>query len=290
MLFSVIIPTYNRAQKVKAAVQSILTQSYQKFEIIVVDDGGTDNTESVIKELNDIRVKYYWKENEERSIARNYGIDKSNGDYIAFLDSDDFWYANHLSTAFESLKHSKPPVLHTSFRYITESHETIKDVIVNEISLKRLLRENYLTFNSGFIRRDIMSDYRFIHSRDAIISEDYCLWIRLVANVNVICSSEVTTIIVQHTGRSLNNIDPVKVDKSFKLVFNQLDKESVLNSSEFRSDFNWFKASHLTILALFYSIEKKKQNAFKCLMGAVKFHKPIIFTKRFLAVVKKLLF
>lgn len=91
-MVSVIIPTYNRANIIKRSIESVLTQSYQDFEIIIVDDLSTDDTSRVIQEFNDSRI--YYLKNEKRmgaNGARNAGIQCAHGDYIAFQDSDDIW-------------------------------------------------------------------------------------------------------------------------------------------------------------------------------------------------------
>jgi glycosyltransferase involved in cell wall biosynthesis len=87
---SVIIPTYNRAHLIRRAIQSVLNQTYQDFEIIVVDDGSTDNTEEVVKSFNDARISYIRHENNKgEAAARNTGIKAAKREYIAFQDSDD---------------------------------------------------------------------------------------------------------------------------------------------------------------------------------------------------------
>jgi len=96
ILFSVIIPTYNRAGIIGRAIESVLAQTYQNWELIVVDDGSTDNTKEIVMSYNDERIKYYWKENEELNAARNTGKELSKGDYICFLDDDDYYLKEHL--------------------------------------------------------------------------------------------------------------------------------------------------------------------------------------------------
>jgi len=93
---SVIIPTYNRSMLVKEAIQSVLKQSLKDFELIVIDDGSTDNTSSVVKSINDTRIKYFYKENGGVSSARNLGLVKRKGEYVAFLDDDDLMPKNYL--------------------------------------------------------------------------------------------------------------------------------------------------------------------------------------------------
>jgi glycosyltransferase involved in cell wall biosynthesis len=96
--FSVIIPVFNRAHELEAALRSVLAQTERNFEVIVVDDGSVDSPESVIDALGDPRVVYVRQENRGGSAARNAGIDCARGRYIAFLDSDDRFLPHHLST------------------------------------------------------------------------------------------------------------------------------------------------------------------------------------------------
>jgi len=93
---SVIIPTYNRAEMVMEAVKSVLSQTERDLEVIVVDDGSTDGTRSIVTGLSDKRVVYFFKTNAGPASARNLGLSKAHGEYIAFLDSDGYWPANYL--------------------------------------------------------------------------------------------------------------------------------------------------------------------------------------------------
>jgi glycosyltransferase involved in cell wall biosynthesis len=102
-LVSVIIPTYNRADLCKRAVESVLFQTYPQLEIIVVDDGSIDNTKGVLEGM-DSRVHYLYQKNQGVSAARNYGLDRANGDFIALLDSDDEWLPWKLECQLEVLK------------------------------------------------------------------------------------------------------------------------------------------------------------------------------------------
>jgi len=100
---SVIVPTYNRGYIVRRAVDSILAQTLTDFEVLVVDDGSTDDTRAVIKSIMDERVQYFYKENGGVSSARNLGLSESSGEYIAFLDSDDVWPEDFLRVMTEHL-------------------------------------------------------------------------------------------------------------------------------------------------------------------------------------------
>src|SRR3972149_7654217 len=87
---SVIIPTYNRANFLTEAINSVLSQTYRNFELIVVNDGSQDNTEEILKKYVG-KIKYFYQENNGVSSARNKGIDNSEGEFLCFLVSDDFW-------------------------------------------------------------------------------------------------------------------------------------------------------------------------------------------------------
>ena len=101
---SVIIPTYNRSNLVKDAISSVLVQTEPDLEVIVVDDGSTDDTRSVVECINDERVIYFYKTNGGVSSARNYGLSKAKGKYIAFLDHDDLWPENYLAVMSAGLE------------------------------------------------------------------------------------------------------------------------------------------------------------------------------------------
>ncbi|MDR1172428.1 MAG: glycosyltransferase family 2 protein [Bacteroidales bacterium] len=96
--FSVVIPLYNKANFVKKTVESILAQTCKEFEIVIVNDGSTDNSLAVVSEINDPRIRIFTKPNGGVSDARNYGIEKAQYGYIAFLDADDLWLPDYLET------------------------------------------------------------------------------------------------------------------------------------------------------------------------------------------------
>jgi glycosyltransferase involved in cell wall biosynthesis len=103
--FSIIIPAYNRAHSIKKAIASILNQTFNDFEIIIIDDASIDNTKEVIDEIEDPRINYYRNEtNQERCISRNKGIELAKGEYICFLDSDDYHLLNHLLTIYVEIE------------------------------------------------------------------------------------------------------------------------------------------------------------------------------------------
>lgn len=103
ILFSVIIPTHNRADLLRIAIQSVVEQTVKKWELLIIDDGSMDNTKEVAKSFDDSRIHYFYQEHKERNTARNLGIQKAKGQYICFLDDDDYFLEFHLQNFFDFL-------------------------------------------------------------------------------------------------------------------------------------------------------------------------------------------
>ena len=109
-LISVIIPTFNRALQVQAALKSVMAQTYPEFEVIVVDDGSTDGTGEAIPKIimsqaaSGERIRYFFQSNQGSSVARNKGIEQARGEWIAFLDSDDVWLPEKLELQMQAIQ------------------------------------------------------------------------------------------------------------------------------------------------------------------------------------------
>src|SRR5690606_1200231 len=93
-----VIPLYNKELSVRATIESVLNQSFQDFEIVVINDGSMDSSASVVETISDERIRLVHQKNQGVSVARNKGIDEARYNWIAFLDGDDLWKKNHLST------------------------------------------------------------------------------------------------------------------------------------------------------------------------------------------------
>ncbi|HYD21528.1 MAG TPA: glycosyltransferase family 2 protein [Flavipsychrobacter sp.] len=113
--FSIIIPTYNRAEELKLSITSVLKQVYDDFELLIVDDGSTDNTADVVKGFSDTRISYIFQPNSERSSARNNGMRHAKGEYVCLLDCGDEFYPSHLSVFHKQiLKDGNPVAIYKS--------------------------------------------------------------------------------------------------------------------------------------------------------------------------------
>ncbi|MCD0466208.1 glycosyltransferase family 2 protein [Flavobacterium sp. ENC] len=102
--FSIIIPLYNKENFIENTIQSVLAQTFQDYEVILVNDGSTDSSETKALQFKDPRIQYYSKKNEGVSLARNFGIEKASAQHITFLDADDYWYPDFLQVMFEQIR------------------------------------------------------------------------------------------------------------------------------------------------------------------------------------------
>lgn len=142
-LFSVIIPTKNRASLLKEAIDSVLQQSHEDFELIVIDDHSHDKTKNVIDSFNDKRIIYALNKSEERSAARNTGIDLANGEYICFLDDDDYYAENYLNDFYLYLSEHHFPkdvILRTGFIKVFEDGKQKKSAMYDKKKHKNAVR------------------------------------------------------------------------------------------------------------------------------------------------------
>jgi glycosyltransferase involved in cell wall biosynthesis len=291
--FSIVVPTYNRKKFLPIALNSLLLQRFSDFEIIVVDDGSSDGTKDAISSMisSDPRIKYYYKENEERSIARNFGISLAKGKYIGFLDSDDRVYPNHLEVAHKLLlRNSFPPIGHLGYEIVDEKHETI--LIRNNLDERikeKLIEENVLHGNAIFVRREVANEFKFIHSRYAIVSEDWYVWLRLVVRYNICVDNTVTSTVFHHKSRSLLNINPELLVTSTEILIEHLKMDDLFCSA-YRDRIGYHFSNHYTLLTLILALSKRqKGKTIKYLCKALSYDFRVVFRRRFLASIKHLI-
>lgn len=152
-LISIIIPTYNRGHILSQTIESVLSQTYINWECLIVDDGSKDDTAKVVNSYKDPRIRYYFKEHEDRSAARNFGIKNAKGEYYQFLDSDDLITPRKLELAVKELEkreYNGDLIIISNFRIISEdSYKSTKpycEIKENLFSYKSILYNWDVTF------------------------------------------------------------------------------------------------------------------------------------------------
>lgn len=183
---SVIIPTYNRAKYVTQAIDSVLAQTYKDYEIIVVDDGSTDNTQEVLYAyIDSLKINYIYQDNAGVSAARNAGISVAKGDWVAFLDSDDQWLPDKLSTQMAALRENQSLVAHTvNVRFIRSNNGDLTSfhrsgfplqqrVGILEKPLAWQLKHSALAMPPSFICHKAAAEAAGMFDESLSICEDY---------------------------------------------------------------------------------------------------------------------
>ena len=185
-LITVIIPTYNRAHKIENALNSLILQTFKDFNVIIIDDGSTDNTKNIVKSYqNKLNINYIYCNNSGGPARpRNIGLYKSNTKYVAFLDSDDWWSNDKLYISLKTLQKGYSLIYHDL--YINKKFFFIKNGILKSSELEKYNYQNII--NSGniiinssvVIERDLLIKIGgYDESAKLIGSEDYDAWIRV---------------------------------------------------------------------------------------------------------------
>lgn len=186
-LVSVVIPTYNRSKELKRALESVLSQTYKNFEVIVVDNNSTDSTDAMLKDLNDQRIRLL-KINNNGVIAasRNLGINASSGKWIAFLDSDDWWYSNKLERVMHYFDSGYDVCYHDLKIISSQRKFSLHQKKMSGYQVKKPVFNDLIQFGNALSNSSVVVKAALIkqigglcEDRRLIASEDYECWIRL---------------------------------------------------------------------------------------------------------------
>ena len=290
-LLSIVIPTYNRAHLIADTLDSLLAQSNPNFEVIIVDDGSTDNTASVVAPyLKHENFSYHPKENAERGAARNYGANLAKGTYVNFFDSDDLALANHVEEAFKTIeKYSQPEAFHLSFQWQdTEGNVFQKCSYEGKVNDK-IIQHNILSCNGVFVRTAIAKAHPFSENRTLSGSEDWELWLRLAKKYDFVSNGTITSTIINHDGRSVivQNID--RVISRFEVLLSMISDPSNIQLSP--KEIRHIKMECYSYVALHAALDKSsKKKAVDYLKKSLHYSKTLLFQRRFLAIIKHLIF
>ena len=288
ILFSIIIPTYNRARIIEQTLKAVLSQSYNNFEVIVVDDGSTDDTATVVSSFVDERIKYCRQANGERGTARNYGTRLAIGQYVNFFDSDDCMYSNHLETALRIIqKYHCPEVFHVAYEMRTPEGNIVKKVnqFGGEVA-DSLIISNDLACNSVFVRRDIALQHPFCEERTLASAEDWELWLRLASRYPFYYTNVITYALICHPQRSLNQISVDKIIKRDIFLIQVLLQDQYF-TKKYENRLAFFVSNRYTFITLNLALSKERRwQTLYFLLKAIQADWTVIGRKRFLASIK----
>jgi len=190
-LISVVIPTYNHAKFLRRALESIVSQEFKDWEIIIIDNHSDDNTDEVVDSFKGSTIKFLKIHNGGViGASRNYGVDEAKGEWIAFMDSDDLWYPSRLSSCVQYCESSN-----SEFDVISTDEIMVFSDIDKKKTLKHgpssenmyrdmLLYGNRLSPSATIVRKSFLDQHnlRFSESQEFVTAEDYDFWMRLARN------------------------------------------------------------------------------------------------------------
>ena len=271
-LISVVMPTYNHGQFIKESMVSVLDQAYKNFELIIVDNYSRDDTEKIVKSFNEHRISYYKFSNKGIIAAsRNFGISKSAGEYIAFIDSDDIWYPSKLEAQINVfLKEPTAGLVYSSLKIkspdISENNKIIKpkSKSCSGDIYYQLINFDFIPSSSVIVRSLILNEVgNFDENPELVTVEDWDLWLRITRKFKAVFFPEVLGVYRMHghnqsaKNKRFNKAICV-VNKHFE---NGLLSERLANRAKANMNFRegWFsiaqdpkKARSLLRKALFY--------------------------------------
>lgn len=195
-LASVVIPNYNHAQYVGDAIRSVLAQTYHNYEIIVVDDGSTDNSHNEVAQFGD-KVKYIYQSNAGLSAARNTGIRASKGSLIGVLDADDMYEPEYLSVLVAALqKDTEAAGIYCGYQFVDHANNLLPQVEARPVEPERLysalLGGNFFVPESIFLRRRVYDDVG-LFDETLRACEDWDVWLRAANKYKIIHSTKILT-------------------------------------------------------------------------------------------------
>jgi len=272
---SVIIPTYNYGKYIEKAIDSVLAQTYKDFEIIVVDDGSTDNTREIIETKYKDKVRYFYQENSGAPVARNKGIKESKGEYLVFLDADDWFMPENLEKKVAFLDNNAGYGWVYSDGYYVNKEGEIIDKASNRFSFSNRKLEgnisfelfsmgNYIAMDSVLMRKECINEVGpFNETLPAY--HDYELWLRLSLKFKIKILNDCLTYQVVHSG-SLSSQDCV-YPRSF-LMITQIHKSLFIKKIG-RTKWRRLRSDRYNLLGLYFLKTGKLKMARKAFFSSI---------------------
>lgn len=291
VLFSIVIPTYNRASFILKTVDAFIAQSYGNFEVIIVDDGSKDNTSEVVKGISDPRVRYYKKENAERGAARNYGLAIAKGDYVNFFDSDDLAYPNHLEAANQTIiKYAGPEIFHMGYDLKTPDGKLLQQCASYDGNTEAYaVRKKQISINALFVKREVAAGLPFSTNRLLSASEDALFLCQLCARYTLYHNNTVTSTIVEHDSRSMVTASEEQLLNRRKYLLEGLQNDTVF-MAKYGADLVHINAEMSYLLCLSCLAAGNNAKAFGYFRTSLTGSSTSIFSRRTLVFLKKSFF
>lgn len=180
-LISVVMPAYNSERYISEAIRSVISQTYENWELIVIDDGSTDSTPDIVKSFADVDKRITFVQNEKNlgvALTRNRGFELACGEWVALLDSDDVWHNDKLEKQLEVAERTGCDVVYCSYTMIDEDRHLLSEYVVPpKTSYEELLKESTISCSTALLSRRITDSEHFLSE---YYHEDYVYWLHLL--------------------------------------------------------------------------------------------------------------
>jgi glycosyltransferase involved in cell wall biosynthesis len=257
---SVIIPTHNRAEFLRSAIASVLNQTFQDFEIIIIDDASKDHTQEVIANFNDARIKVIHNQISKGAAgARNIGLINTSGEYIAFLDDDDEWLPEKLKIQTCLLDNSPSEVggIYT-YSFIKEKVSG-RVLSIWNYEIKEFSKENVITTSSVLLRRECFEKCG-LFDENMPTGSDYDMWIRISENFSFEIIKDALVNYYIHENRL--SINYGKKIRGLEILFEKHD-------NLFKKDFKEYSRMYLS-LGVFYCYKGELQKGRRAFSKSIR--------------------
>jgi glycosyltransferase involved in cell wall biosynthesis len=273
--FSVVVPTYNRVGRLLNTITTILKQTFTDFELLIIDDGSTDGTESIVKnKFSDNRLRVIRQINSERGAARNNGFRNASGEYVVFFDSDDIMHENHLQVLHDNIiRQNHPHFIATKFDFTDdEGHHRSSDMSslpAGWYDYHLFLNGNSLACNVC-VKKNIDGLIPFEEDRRYAIKED---WLFLISNMKthkLFIVDDTTISMLDHPGRSMRSDNSLIISRTILAMDWILEKIKLdpVEIKQIKAHVNYFCGIHSYLdnnrrVAVHYSKEAISYGGFK---------------------------
>jgi glycosyltransferase involved in cell wall biosynthesis len=217
--FSIIIPLYNKEIFIENTLKSVFLQTFNNFEVIIVNDGSTDKSEEIILKFEDKRIKYFYQKNQGASETRNLGIEKSTSNYIAFLDADDLWLPNHLETLKNLIESYPNAGIYASRYQLVFKNSTVSVPNFNgiDVGYKGVVSDYFFSsYNYSIATSSSIAVPKQIFNKIGMFKpyissgQDTDMWLRIALEYPVIIGNEITASYLVFIDESLSKTNILK--------------------------------------------------------------------------------
>ena len=231
LLVSIVMPTFNSCKYIRKSIESVINQTYKQWELLIVDDNSTDNTEEIVKEysLIDNRIQYIkFNENRGAAVARNTAIDISKGRFLAFLDSDDLWSKEKLEVQVKFMLENNIEFSFTDYKLINDKGDDLYKVIrmPEKLSYEGYLRNTIIQTVTVMIDKYKVNEIRMPQIRRR---QDFACWLSILKNGVVAVSIPQVLAEYRRTNNSLSS-NKIKAIKGTWYVYRKIEKLSLMKT------------------------------------------------------------